>query len=100
MQSLCIAPMKSPTSIGASRVLSEPLQGWGRVGGNVNEGPAALYHNGTIFLAYSASFCWTDSYQLGLLTFNGGDPMDRTRWSKTGPFFSSANVNWGPGHNG
>jgi GH43 family beta-xylosidase len=99
-QSLCIAPMNSPTSVGAFRVLSEPTQDWERIGGAVNEGPAPLYHNGRIFMAYSASFCWTDSYQLGLLTFNGGDPMDRNRWSKSaGPVFSSANNNWGPGHN-
>lgn len=100
LQSLCIAPLNSPTSIGATRVLSEPTLDWERVGGAVNEGAAALYHNGSVFLAYSASFCWTDSYQLGLLTYDGsGDPMDSRSSAKTGPVFSSANGNWGTGHN-
>jgi GH43 family beta-xylosidase len=99
LQSLCIAPMNSPTSLGASKVLSEPLLDWERVDTPVNEGPTALYNNGKIFLAYSASFCWTPSYQLGLLTYKGGDPTLSSSWTKTGPFFSSANGNYGPGHN-
>lgn len=99
MQSMCIAPMNSPTSIGARKVLSEPTLDWERVDTPVNEGAAPLYHNGRIFLAYSASFCWTPSYQLGLLTYNGGDPTLMSSWTKTGPFFSSANGNYGPGHN-
>ncbi|KAH6632567.1 glycosyl hydrolase [Chaetomium tenue] len=99
IQSMCIAPMNSPTSIGAGKVLSEPTLDWERVDTPVNEGPAPLYHDGKIFLAYSASFCWTPSYQLGLLTYNGGDPTLMSSWTKTGPFFSSANGNYGPGHN-
>ncbi|KAK4096615.1 glycoside hydrolase family 43 protein [Parathielavia hyrcaniae] len=101
LQSLCIAPMNSPTSIGAGKVLSEPLLPWERAQGElpVNEGATALYHNGRIFLVYSARFCWTPSYQLGVLTYNGGDPTLASSWTKTGPFFSSANRNYGPGHN-
>jgi GH43 family beta-xylosidase len=96
---MCIAPMNSPTSIGPGKVLSEPTLAWERVDTPVNEGPAPLYHDGKIFLAYSASFCWTPSYQLGLLTYNGGDPTLMSSWTKTGPLFSSANGNHGPGHN-
>jgi GH43 family beta-xylosidase len=99
IQSMCIAPMNSPTSIGPGKVLSEPTLDWERVDTPVNEGPAPLYHDGKIFLAYSASFCWTPSYQLGLLTYNGGDPTLMSSWTKTGPLFSSANGNHGPGHN-
>ncbi|KAL2157270.1 hypothetical protein VTH06DRAFT_6310 [Thermothelomyces fergusii] len=99
LQSLCIAPLQSPTSIGTPRLLSQPLLDWERADTPVNEGPAPLYHDGRIFLAYSASFCWTPSYQLGLLTYNGGDPTAASSWTKTGPFFSSANGNYGPGHN-
>ncbi|KAK4107199.1 glycoside hydrolase family 43 protein [Canariomyces notabilis] len=100
-QSLCIAPMTSPTSIGASRVLSEPTQSWEQADRPVQEGPAALYHGSSIFLAYSASFCWTSSYQLGLLTYKGsGDPTLASSWAKSGPVFSSANGNYGTGHNG
>ncbi|KAL2022169.1 hypothetical protein VTK56DRAFT_5998 [Thermocarpiscus australiensis] len=76
-QSLYVALMNSPTSLGASRVLSEPT------------------------LAYSASDCCTSSYQLGLLTYTGsGDPTLASSWTKTGPVFSSANGNYGTGHNG
>lgn len=99
-QSLCIAPMNSPTSLGASRVLSEPSLPWEQVGSPVQEGAAPLYHDGKIFLAYSASYCWTASYQLGLLTYKGsGDPTLASSWTKSGPVFSSANGNYGTGHN-
>ena len=101
LQSLCIAPMNSPTSIGAHKILSEPTLPWETVDTPVNEGPAAMYHGGKTFLAYSASFCWTSSYQLGLLTYKGsGDPTLASSWTKTGPHFSSANGNYGTGHNG
>lgn len=101
LQSLCIAPMNSPTSIGAHKILSEPTLSWETVDTPVNEGAAAMYHGGKTFLAYSASFCWTSSYQLGLLTYKGsGDPTEANSWTKTGPHFSSANGNYGTGHNG
>lgn len=101
LQSLCIAPLLSPGSLGASKVLSQPTQSWETAGTPVNEGPAALYHGGKTFLSYSASYCWTSSYSLGLLTWNGaGDPTLSSSWTKTGPFLTSANGNYGPGHNG
>ncbi len=92
--------MNSPTSLGTRKVLSEPTQSWERVDTPVNEGPAAMYHGGKTFLSFSASFCWTSSYQLGLLTYKSGDPTLMSSWTKTGPLFSSANGNYGPGHNG
>ncbi|KAF2144981.1 glycoside hydrolase family 43 protein [Aplosporella prunicola CBS 121167] len=101
LQSLCIAPLTSPGVIGTSQVLSEPTESWETVNNPVNEGPAAMYHGGTTYLTYSASDCWTASYQLGLLTWNGsGDPALAASWTKTGPVFSSANKNYGTGHNG
>ena len=100
LQSLYIAKMNSPTSIGTPYLLSEPTKSWEIVGGAVNEGPAAMYRGGKVFLTYSASYCWTESYQLGLLTWNGGDPLQMSSWVKTGPVFSSANGNLGTGHNG
>ncbi len=59
-----------------------------------------MYHGGKTFLSFSASFCWTSSYQLGLLTYKSGDPTLMSSWTKTGPLFSSANGSYGPGHNG
>lgn len=101
LQSLCIAPMNSPTSVGTAKTLSQPTLPWEKIGEfPVNEGPAALYHGGKTFLTYSASYCWTSSYQLGLLTYKSGDPTNSASWTKSGPVFSSANGNYGTGHNG
>lgn len=101
LQSLFIAPLTSPGTIGASSVLSRPTNSWERVGDPVNEGPAAMYHGGKTYLAFSASYCGTTSYSLGLLTWDGrSDPARESSWSKTGPVFSSANGNYGTAHNG
>ncbi|KAJ4350541.1 hypothetical protein N0V95_004647 [Ascochyta clinopodiicola] len=101
LQSLCIAPLTSPGKIGATKVLSQPTQSWEKNGSPVMEGPAALYNGGKTYLTYSASYCWTPDYSLGLLTWNGsGDPSLSASWAKSGPVLKSANSNYGPGHNG
>jgi GH43 family beta-xylosidase len=100
-QSLCVAPLTSPTSIGAVHIISTPAAAWEIHGGTVNEAPAALYHGGKTYLTFSASSCWTNYYALGLLTWNGsGDPATSAAWSKKGPVLSSANGNYGTGSNG
>lgn len=101
LQGLCIAPLESPTSVGAASTLSLPTNDWERKGDfPVNEGPAPFYHGGKTYLTFSASQCWSPSYQLGLLTWDGsGDPTNMDSWTKTGPVFSSANGNYGTGHN-
>ncbi|PGH03255.1 hypothetical protein AJ80_08721 [Polytolypa hystricis UAMH7299] len=98
-QSLCIAQMNSPNSLGPRHLLSQPTESWERVQNPVNEGPAPMYHGGKTFLAYSASDCWTASYQIGLLTYTSGDPLQASSWRKTGPHFSSSNGNYGTAHN-
>lgn len=101
LQSLCIALLETPTSIGTPSVISTPTNSWETVGVPVNEAPAALYYGGKTFLTYSASYCWTASYELGLLTWDGsGSPLLASSWSKSGPVLTSANGNYGPGHNG
>ncbi|KAK2757636.1 hypothetical protein FQN54_004605 [Arachnomyces sp. PD_36] len=101
LQSLCIATLDTPSTLGPTSVLSQPTEDWEVVGFPVNEGAVAMYHGGQTFLTYSASDCWTDSYSLGLLTYDGsGDPLDAASWAKTGPVFTSANGNYGTGHNG
>lgn len=102
LQSLCIAPMNSPSSLGPATLLTKPTQSWETQGDfAVAEGPAALYHGGKTYIAYSGSQCWSPSYQLGLLTYKGsGDPTAAGSWTKSGPVFSSANGNYGTGHNG
>ncbi|KAH6620207.1 glycosyl hydrolase [Boeremia exigua] len=101
LQSLCIAPLTAPGKIGTTKVLSAPTQSWERNGAPVMEGPSAMYNGGKTYIAYSGSYCWTAQYSLGLLTWNGsGDPSLSASWAKTGPVFTSANNNYGPGHNG
>lgn len=101
-QSLYIARLLTPTFISTPQLLSEPTNAWETVGGAVNEGPAPLYHGGKTWIVFSASYCWGASYQLGLLTYKGGeaDPLKAESWTKKGPVFSSANGNYGTGHNG
>ncbi|KAF3035942.1 hypothetical protein E8E12_005637 [Didymella heteroderae] len=101
LQSLCIAQLTSPGKIGTTKVLSTPTQSWEKNGAPVMEGPAANYYGGKTYLTYSASYRWTAQYSLGLLTWNGsGDPSLSASWAKSGPVFTSANSNYGPGHNG
>jgi len=46
VQSLYIAPMTNPWTLGAHHLLSKPTNSWEIVQHPVNEGPAALYHGG------------------------------------------------------
>ena len=59
-----------------------------------------MYHANKTYITFSASFCGTQYYSLGLLTWTGEDPMNPRSWIKTGPVLSSANGNLGTGHNG
>lgn len=100
-QSIWIARMTSPTTISEQAVLTQPTEPWEQTGEAVNEGPHPLYHEDRVFVTYSGSFCATTDYALGLLAYDGeGDPLNQTSWAKTGPLFSSANGNYGTGHNG
>jgi GH43 family beta-xylosidase len=94
----------SSWTISGSRVLiSSATYPWEKSLANVNEGPAALQHDGKTFIVYSASACWGPDYKLGMLTYSGGDPLDPKAWVKSPePVFqrSDANGVYGPGHNG
>lgn len=113
-QDIYIAKMKNPWTIDGRRVrISAPIFDWERIGDlkdahnpphvNVNEGPQSLFNGDKLFVVYSASGCWTDSYALGLLSFTGGkDLLDSTKWKKSkDPVFrqSTANAVYAPGHN-
>ncbi|HEX8507496.1 MAG TPA: family 43 glycosylhydrolase, partial [Hymenobacter sp.] len=82
---------------------SHPEFSWEANGFGVNEGPETLKHGSKTFLVYSASFCGTDQYALGLLTASTtADPMLPASWTKsTTPVFSQnpANRAYGTGHN-
>ena len=50
-----------------------------------------------------ASHCATPEYKLGMLTYNGGDPLNSSSWVKSAtPVFQRNNAAgvYGPGHNG
>jgi GH43 family beta-xylosidase len=90
---------------GPSSLIAEPEYPWEKGAGStrtypVNEGPTALYHGSKVFIVYSASDTASPLYCLGLLTFQGGDPLDRANWKKTPqPVFSASPANniYGPG---
>ncbi|MET9968768.1 family 43 glycosylhydrolase [Streptomyces sp. NPDC006356] len=76
---------------------------WETVGGSVNEGAEVLQRGGKTFIVYSTSHCSTPDDKLGMLTCNGGDPLDSASWVKSpNPVFQRSNANgvYGPGHNG
>ncbi|KAH8896567.1 glycosyl hydrolase family 43 protein [Thozetella sp. PMI_491] len=102
-QSICLQQLSSSyTSLtGSIYVISTPDKAFEQNGYPVNEGPAALYYGGKTYIAYSASYCWTANYCLGLLTWDGSTaPTSASAWSKSsGCVFSSANGNYGAGHN-
>ncbi len=58
----------------------------------VNEGPEILQHGDRLFLVYSASACWTDYYELGMLTAtSGSNLLDPKSWKKSShPVFQQA----------
>ena len=74
--------------VGDEALIAEPEYPWEKGAGSaknypVNEGPTALYHAGKTFLVYSGSETASTFYCLGLLTFQGGDPLERKNWIKT-----------------
>lgn len=112
-QNIYIAQLSNPWTVAGKRVMiSTPEYKWEKVGDrpnqqpphvNVNEAPEALIRNGKIFVTYSASGCWTDSYAIGILTAKqGSDLLNPKSWMKSPvPAFSSdpaAGV-YAPGHN-
>ena len=112
-QNIYMAKLKNPWTIERNRVLlAEPTYNWEKQGDldddlnpahvNVNEGPQYLENNGRIFIVFSASGCWTDSYSLGLIEFNGENILDSQSWTKQAkPIFTKSEKNsvYAPGHN-
>lgn len=105
-QNIYIAKLSNPYTISGSRVLiSSPTNDWEKNGFPVNEGPEEITNaNGNAYITFSASFCGTDNYCLGLLSLKkGGDPLNASDWTKSSsPVFTSNTSGgaFGPGHNG
>lgn len=70
----------------------------------VNEAPAALVHDGKVYLSYSGSGCWTPDYALGLLSSDvDANLLDPQSWTeRPQPVFSggAGSGEYGTGHNG
>ena len=99
-----IRELSNPWTVAGTRhLLSTPTYSWETVGGAVNEGAEVLQHGGKTFIVFSASHCSTPDYKLGILTYNGGDPLSSSSWVKSStPVFQRNNAAgvYGPGHNG
>jgi GH43 family beta-xylosidase len=117
IQNIYIARMKNPWTVESARLrVSTPEYPWEKVGDvdqkknpedpphiDVNEGPEILQHDDKIFLIYSASACWTDYYELGMVTaISGSDLLNPSSWKKSPrPVFQAAPENgvYATGHN-
>ena len=98
LNTLCIAPMESPTKIsGQPIMISRPQYPWEEF---VNEGPEALVHDGKIMIVYSAHAAHSPNYCLALLICeNPDDLLNPASWTKFDvPSFSQGNGVLGPGH--
>ena len=101
VQNLYLAPMSNPWTISGDAVcISQPVQKWEqRDYPHINEGPETLWHNGKLFIIYSASAFWDDHYCLGQLTWTGGEVLDPQSWVKQpAPVFARSAEVSGPGH--
>jgi GH43 family beta-xylosidase len=100
-QRLYIAPMSNPWTLAGDRVLlSAPTYDWEKVGRSINQGPVALQHEGRTFVVYSASYCGSPAYSLGMLTLTGADPLRSESWTKSpAPVFQGTGTVFSPGHN-
>lgn len=99
-----IAQMDNPWTLTPGKphqVLTRPVLGWETSGRKVTEGAAALQYQGRTFVTYSASFCDTPDYKLGLMELVGDDALNPAHWKKHDkPVFSRTEQVFGPGHNG
>lgn len=103
--SLWIAPLRDPWTVGGPPLeISRPTLPWETVAFAINEGPQVLRHGGRLNVVYSASWCGTGAYSLGLLSVPASaNLLDAATWAnakRPGPVFASdaaAGV-FGPGH--
>ncbi|WP_348733763.1 family 43 glycosylhydrolase [Rheinheimera texasensis] len=99
-----IAQMDNPWTLTPGKphqVLTRPVLDWETSGRKVTEGAAALQYQGRTFVTYSASFCDTPDYKLGLMELVGDDALNPAHWKKHDkPVFSRTGQVFGPGHNG
>ena len=110
-QQLFIAKMTDPVTADTETtvtMISTPTFDWEKLvdpNGTVhaiNEGPAWLELGGFQGIVFSAGASWTNGYQLGILKYLGGNPMDPNSWQKVPQPLLCNNPNgqgpYGPGH--
>jgi GH43 family beta-xylosidase len=102
---LMLVELSNPwTATGPAIAISRPELAWERFAFPINEGPEVLRRGGTLNVVYSASWCGTGAYALGLLSVPAGanllDPATWTAAKRPDPVFASRGGNgvWGPGH--
>lgn len=97
-----INPEKPWQTTSPAMLLTKPEYDWERVRIPVNEGPAAMIHNGKIYLAFSASATGPE-YCIGLMYADvNSDLMNIESWTKLEkPLLTSEDLidEYGPGHN-
>lgn len=103
ISNLYIAEMETPCKLKTVQVLlSTPDYDWERVGFWVNEGPAVIHNNGTIYLTYSASETGA-AYCMGMLSISEEEDILNPRaWKKERyPVLCTDREKgiYGPGHN-
>jgi len=103
-QNIYISKMSNPyTLTGETVMISTPEHNWEKRGFGVNEGPEILKNAADdVFLIYSASYCGTDDYALGMLSLTkDADPLVSASWvKKENAVFSKVPTAYGAGHNG
>lgn len=108
-QNIYVAKMSDPYTISTDRVMiSTPDFDWERIGCTpedvegkpfINEGPFAFFHDGELYLAYSASGSWNTGYCIAFLKLVGDDPLDSNCWYKySKPVLSCNEQVKGAGH--
>ncbi|MDO3387244.1 family 43 glycosylhydrolase [Gilvimarinus sp. SDUM040013] len=99
-----ITEMETPWTLKAGSpkvVITRPELDWEISGREVTEGAEILKHKGRTFLIYSASYCDTPDYKLGMKELIGSDPLNPDHWKQyEEPVFQRGNGVFGPGHNG
>ena len=99
-----ITEMENPWTLkeGSPKVvITRPTLEWETSGRKVTEGAEILKHKDRTFMIYSASYCDTPDYKLGMKELIGSDPLNPDHWKQFDePVFQRGNGVFAPGHNG
>ena len=105
-QDLYIAPLTTPTRLGADRrmLLEVGDYLWEHIDESADsralaEGPQVVQRGDRTFVLYSCAASWLPTYKLGMLEMVGDDPLDPASWTRAAqPVFQSNEATYGVGH--